>query len=328
MAEMLSEGLWRLNIPLTGSPLKNLNSYLLTGRERSLLIDTGFRMPECLDAAERELAETGVEREHMDIFLTHLHSDHAGLAPQLLRGDGQIFISGRDADGLAACQTEEYWRVMYDSYEQNGFPRSELNELWETNSAKTAGPRDWDGSCIRLGDGDILRYGEHALRCVFTLGHTPGHMCLYEPNRRWFFSGDHILFHITPNICRWSTMPDALGSYLESLDRVRALDVELLLPAHREETGRLSARVDELKAHHARRLAATLEAIRQHPGSTACEIAGRTPWRIRSRSWAEFPPMQRFFAVGETLAHLDYLELRDAVKRVERNERIEYEPGG
>lgn len=325
MAQRIAEGLWRLDIPLTGSPLKNLNSYLVVGEGRSLLIDTGFRMPECLEAMERELAETGVEREGMDIFLTHLHSDHAGLAPQLLRGDGQILISDRDADGLAACQTEAYWRRMYDSYAENGFPEEELEELWDTNSAKTAGPRDWDGSCVRLHDGDVVRYGGRELRCVFTPGHTPGHMCLYDAPAKRLFSGDHILFHITPNICRWTTMADALGSYLESLDKVYGLDVAQLLPAHRSETGNLQQRVDELKAHHARRLDATLRAVTEHPGLTACAVAGLTPWRIKSRSWAEFPPMQRFFAVGETLAHLDYLAVRGKVKSSGAGGEIVYE---
>ena len=62
MAERLAEDLWRLDIPLVGNPLKNLNSYLLTG-ERSLLIDTGFRQQSCREAMERQLAETHVDRD-------------------------------------------------------------------------------------------------------------------------------------------------------------------------------------------------------------------------------------------------------------------------
>lgn len=56
-------------------------------------------------------------------------------------------------------------------------------------------------------------------------------MCLYGEEPRWLFSGDHVLFHITPNICRWQSMPDALGSYLESLEKLRGLPAERLLPA-------------------------------------------------------------------------------------------------
>lgn len=60
MAERLAEDLWRLDIPLVGNPLKNLNSYLLTG-ERSLLIDTGFRQQSCREAWSAQLAETHVD---------------------------------------------------------------------------------------------------------------------------------------------------------------------------------------------------------------------------------------------------------------------------
>ena len=53
MADCIAEGLWRLDIPLEGNPLKNLNSYLIRG-ERGLLIDTGFRWASCRLAMERQ----------------------------------------------------------------------------------------------------------------------------------------------------------------------------------------------------------------------------------------------------------------------------------
>ena len=64
MAGQIGKDLWRLEIPLIGNPLKNLNSYLLTG-PRSLLIDTGFRQEPCRAAMERQLAEIGVDRDRM-----------------------------------------------------------------------------------------------------------------------------------------------------------------------------------------------------------------------------------------------------------------------
>ena len=99
MAEQLAKGLWRLEIPLEGNPLKTLNSYLIQG-PRSLLIDTGFRWPSCRQAMERQLAELGVNRGRMDIFVTHLHSDHVGLAPELIRPGCQIFIGAVDGPGV------------------------------------------------------------------------------------------------------------------------------------------------------------------------------------------------------------------------------------
>ena len=322
MAERVTQNLWRLDIPLEGNPLKNLNSYLIVG-ERSLLIDTGFRWESCRVAMERQLAEIGVDRDRMDIFLTHLHSDHTGLAPTLIRPGCRIYIGRIDGPGVEDAMDDAAWQALYTAYVQDGFTWEEIDHLWDKNPAQGAAPEVWD-QYQDLEDGDVLSYGGHDLRCVLTPGHTPGHMCLYEAESKWLFSGDHVLFHISPNICRWSSMPDALGSYLESLQKVRDLPVELLLPAHRQETGDLTARVDELTAHHLRRIENAWQTVREEPGLTAYEIAGRMRWKIRSRSWEDFPLTQKFFAVGEALAHLDYLEVRGRIAHREKQGKNRY----
>ena len=326
MAEQLAENLWRLEIPLVGNPLKTLNSYLLTG-ERSLLIDTGFRQNPCREAMERQLRETGVDRDRMDIFLTHLHSDHTGLAPDLIRPGCRIFIGECDGKRMLQNRGETLWRARNAAYVRDGFSRPEMDALWDTNPAKTAGPADYEGYCY-LNDGDVLAYGGHALRCILTPGHTPGHLCLYDETALRLFSGDHVLFHITPNICRWEGVADSLGDYLESLQKIRELNVSMLLPAHREETGELKARVEELTAHHRRRAEAAMKTVRTHPGLTAYDIAGRMSWSIRCKNWAEFPLTQKFFAVGEALAHLDYLQCRNCVFVREEQGQNRYFPSG
>ena len=112
MAKQIQENLWRLDIPLKGNPLKNLNSYLITG-ERSLLIDTGFRWESCREAMERELAEVGINRETMDIFLTHLHSDHTGLAPTLIRPGCRIYIGRIEGPLVEDAVDDDSWRQLY-----------------------------------------------------------------------------------------------------------------------------------------------------------------------------------------------------------------------
>ncbi len=304
--EQLANNLWRLEIPLVGSPLKTLNSYLILGQERSLLIDTGFRQRPCREAMEEQLTALGVDRNRLDIFLTHLHSDHAGLAPELVPESGKIYISHTDGPGVSEAVDDDCWRRLYAAYLREGFSKEETDGLWNSNPAQTAAPKNWRYTPLK--DGDVLTYGSHTLQCVLTPGHTPGHMCLYEPKEGWLFSGDHILFHITPNICRWERLPDALGSYLESLERVEKLRVKLLLPAHRGERGDLVQRISELKEHHAKRLASALSIVQQNPDLNACEIAGLMQWSIRCRDWESFPLTQKFFAVGEALSHLDHLE--------------------
>ena len=81
MATEVMKDIFRLEVPLPKSPLKALNSYLIRGKDRSLLIDTGFNRPECGEALRKELEALNVRMEETDIYLTHLHSDHTGLAP-------------------------------------------------------------------------------------------------------------------------------------------------------------------------------------------------------------------------------------------------------
>ena len=322
MAEQIGSGLWRLDVPLAGSPLKNLNSYLIAGEE-SLLIDTGFCRRDCLAALERELEQTGVDRERMDIFCTHLHSDHVGLAPELIRPGRRIFISGIDGARLPEYGEDTVWETMYREYVENGFGWQEIAALRLCNPAQTDAPKPCD-RYVRLEDGHRLRYGGRELECILTPGHTPGHMCLYDRGEKILFSGDHILFHITPNICRWTGVTDSLGDYLASLDRVNALPVERVLPAHRMEMEGLSHRVEELKGHHRRRLESALDIVKAAPGLTAYDIAGRMAWSIRCRNWAEFPVTQKFFAVGEALAHLDHLEGQGLLRREQRAGQVNW----
>ena len=322
MAKHIVENLWQLEIPLEGNPLKTLNSYLILG-ERSLLIDTGFRWESCRIAMERELAEVGVDRDQMDIFATHLHSDHVGLAAELIRPGCRILIGEIDGPGVEDYIEDDVWTELYAAYVQDGFSWEEIDHLWDENPAQEAAPTVWE-QYEYIKDGEILSYGGYDLRCILTPGHTPGHICLYEENKGWLFCGDHVLFHISPNICRWTGVPDSLGDYLESLQKVRSLSVDLLLPAHREETGNLAARVDELTEHHLRRIEDAWQTVQEEPGLTGYEIAGRMRWKIRSRSWEDFPLQQKFFAVGEALAHLDYLEVRNRVERRLENGKYRY----
>lgn len=74
--------------------------------------------------------------------------------------------------------------------------------------------------------------GEYEVKAFCTPGHTPGHMVLYLPEQQLLFSGDHVLFDISPNITSWPEVEDSLGDYLESLKRLRNLPVQAVFPAH------------------------------------------------------------------------------------------------
>lgn len=306
MPEEILKNIYRLPVPLAGNPLKELNTYLIKGKDRNLLIDTGFRYEECRQALFSQLVELGLRPGDVDVLLTHLHSDHTGLCAEAAGERGTIYISERDNYMFLDQKVwDDYWRTSKGNMVAQGFPQPLVEDLWKGDTAAAmSAPRNTPH--VRLKDGDVLEAGGYRLQAVMTPGHTPGHMCFWMENEGTLFLGDHVLFDISPNIAAWNGFPDALGQYLQSLKKIREYPVELALPAHRAR-GELRPRVDELLSHHDRRLNETLQVLHQQPGLTAYETAGRMAWRIRSRNWQEFPVTQKWFAVGETVAHLEHL---------------------
>ena len=311
--EKICENIYCFPIVLPDNPLKWLNCYVITGGEgdRSLLIDTGFNRPECLEALLRGMDELGLKAENTDIFLSHVHSDHTGNAGILAGMGCRVLISSIDKELMFDAR----WAERLPLFKSEGMPDNLIDEVLSNNPGMLYAPKNFDAA--ELQDGDTLYYGGYELRCIHTPGHTPGHMCLYDERVKLLFSGDHILFDISPNICIWRGFHDPVGTYMKSLEDISKLDVDLCLPSHRSR-GEISVseRASALIEHHKRRLDETEKLIEGNPGINAYDLAGKMSWRIRARNWEDFPAAQKNFALLETLAHIEYLIAREKVERL------------
>lgn len=308
----IAENIWVFPIALPGNPLKWLNCYVIKDREggRDLIIDGGFNQPACLSDLLSGMEELGLRPENTDVFFTHAHADHTGNAAALRKMGCRLMMGRIDYEYMRSAPWERGLRHKGEE----GVPEKMLQEI----NSKSAG--DWLMSApfeaALLEEGDCLKYGGHKLRCILTPGHTPGHLCLYDKEHRLMFSGDHVLFDITPNIAAADFEDDILGSYMDSLLKIQLYPVELTLPAHRT-TGEISfsRRVDELYRHHLERLSEAERIVSENPGISCYDLAGHMSWAIRADSWENFPVGQKWFATGEALAHLIYLVRRGRVER-------------
>jgi glyoxylase-like metal-dependent hydrolase (beta-lactamase superfamily II) len=311
--EKILPGLYRIEVPLPGSPLKATNSYVIKDSGRSLVIDTGWNREDCMAALSSGLKECGVDLEAADFLITHLHADHSGLVAALATEESRVYLSQRDAEIIGSATVAGFWERETDFARMHGFSDEELEKAMGSHpgrrySAKTG------ISFSTLKDGDTIALGDYSFECIETPGHTEGHICLYDRGKRIFISGDHVLGDITPNISLWSDERDPLREYLASLDKVYDLDVALVLPGHRGIFSDHRGRIDELRQHHRARLDEVVSILRKGR-QNVFRVASQMSWDIDCRSWDSFPPAQKWFAFGEAAAHLKYLEREGRVAR-------------
>jgi glyoxylase-like metal-dependent hydrolase (beta-lactamase superfamily II) len=142
----------------------------------------------------------------------------------------------------------------------------------------------------------------------WTPGHTRGHIVYHDPEHRLLFAGDHVLPHITPSL-GFEPFTDgrALELFLSSLAVVRELPVGRVLPGHGPVFDDLAGRVDELVAHHRRRLQTCVSVISDEGARSASAVASRLRWTSRDRQFSELDPFNRMLAVTETVTHLELL---------------------
>lgn len=310
--------IFKIYIPLPDNPLKNLNCYVLKTPNENLIIDTGFNREECLSAFMEGLEEIGVDLKNSSLFLTHLHSDHTGLIGSAAPMVKKIYMGKTDYEALQRSIDGKFWPETEKVFEKNGFPKEDIVISRTINPARKYAPSVHFNARL-MQDGDSFNIGGIKINCVRTAGHTPGHMCLYMADKKIMFTGDHVLFDITPNITNWYFMNNSLGRYIESLEKIKTFDVETALPAHRTSSKNFYDRIDELLIHHKERLEECLKIISENPYSTAYFIASKMKWSMRGKQWSEFPIQQKWFAVGETIAHIDYLENQGRILKTEKD---------
>ncbi len=317
MIEKIFENLYKIEIPLPRNPLKAINSYVIKASERNLIIDTGMNREECMNAMQAGLRELGVDLRKTDFFITHLHADHLGLVSNLAKNTSKIFFNQPDADRIGGGLR---WDDMINFANNNGFPEDELRAALHNHPGYKYSSQGHLTFNI-LKENNTISIGDYLFKCLETPGHTRGHMCLYEPGKKILVSGDHILNDITPNIQLWSDKENPLEDYLASLDKVNELDIELVLPGHRVIFRNCKKRIQELKKHHQTR-ADEVFSILKNGSKNAYQVASQMSWDINYDSWDLFPVSQKWFATGEAIAHLKYLEEKGMVQRERQEHKI------
>lgn len=306
-------------------PMSHINTYLIEGEKGNLLIDTGWNTPDAYSALSSELKTAGFGfKDITHILITHVHPDHYGLAGKLKQLSGaEIAVSEIEAPFIDSryVNPDALVQKIEEFLLSNGMPQDEAKKaskasLTVKDLVEVVKPD------VLIKDGKKIVMEPFEFKVIATPGHSPGHICLYEPNRKLLFSGDHLLPEATPNIALHpQTSANPLGEFLDGLDMILDLDIHFAFPAHGPTFSGVKQIVESLFRHHEERKQAIAKAIE---GSTknAYQIAQEIPWMtdVKESSFPYLSTWNKRLAVMETLAHLEYMiGLGEAAKSVKDN---------
>lgn len=304
----LVPGIFRVPLPIPGNPLKSLNSYFICGPERTTIVDVGFNHPDTEAVLDQALRQLGRKWESVEILLTHSHPDHTANLDRIWRRWMRVYAhmhSFQEVKNLLDIQSTVYNPLLKHLIDPSVYDNSvQERDFGKYQVSAEMLPLRHQPYIHYLADGDIYRNGDMYFRVITTPGHDDWHICLYEPTLKVLLSGDTILERITPSVNSWIPAYNALHEFMNSLDKVRDLDVDLILPGHGDPFTGLAERVDFLKAHHAARLEELYQVV-ANGHSSIIDIARNASWR--HPNWDGWTLDQKFYSMAETFAHLIYL---------------------
>jgi glyoxylase-like metal-dependent hydrolase (beta-lactamase superfamily II) len=325
----VAPGIHLLAIP-TPFPVGPVNAYLLEGKPLTL-VDVGPKTQLAWETLQAELRALGYRLSDIEqVVITHTHHDHFGQAGKVIEASGAALLSFT-GNRFPLEHFDTWWeqRMAYvsDLMLEEGAPEESLKEMDVIRGfAQYAGsvPHMTD-----LKDNDELRIGNRTWAALHTPGHAWGHLCFFDQESGLLLSGDHLLRDITSNPVLETPRsglrerPRSLPDYVHSLQRVRELDVQKVLPGHGQPIYNHRALVDEILTHHARRGALILQLLKQRD---------RTVYDLGQALFGDrLPGVELFLVMSEIIGHLDILELKGQVRRVHEDDHAVWtaiqEPG-
>jgi glyoxylase-like metal-dependent hydrolase (beta-lactamase superfamily II) len=315
-------GVHQIKIPAPGNDSWPTNAYAIEGGDGHILVDPGWDSQESLWALQEGIKLASLKlRDIKKVVITHIHPDHYGLSSKIKQICGaQVAIHRIDA-GVILPRYKDFADLVKKVtvlLKQNGVPEDELPQLKEASlwMNKYVTPTAPD---VKLEDGDIISNDSFEFEVLWTPGHSPGHVCLYEQDRKFILTGDHVLYDTTPHVgFNPQSGDNPLGDYISSLEKLKRLNVHFILPGHGPVFNALGLRIEKILQHHEERKRAIMQSLRNGL-KTAYEIAQQIPWMGNGgdTAFGDLPAWDKRMAITETIAHLKSLTEEDRVGNVD-----------
>jgi len=179
-------GVHQIHSTVGGRPLQ---LYLLVGSDRVALIDSGCA-PDVEKVILPYLSEIGMRAIHVDLLInTHSDLDHCGGNCGMKQANPDILITCGESDRELIEDPQTMWECRYNRYAgQHALQYPDSGRQWIMEMLGDPTPVDftWTG-------GETIRLGKDwRVEIHHTPGHSPGHIVVYDPQRRLVIGGDAV----------------------------------------------------------------------------------------------------------------------------------------
>lgn len=302
----------QITIPLPFR-LDHVHCYLAEGEKGWTIIDAGLN-----NKTTRDLWNPIIEKHDIaDIIITHYHPDHFGYAGTLQQLTGaDVWMTEVDEHAGTTYWEADSLNLLKENYNACGMDEDVAVALSSDESGFMPQVKPYPTVIHHLEEGMKLHFGKYEYEVLFTPGHSDGLISLYNKENSVLFSTDHILPKISPNVSYWfKGFSNPLEEFFNSLKKIQKLDVEYVIPSHGKPFQNANKRIVELLDHHQDRLHVIHENMKEPISvKSACQIL-----------FGNLSIHETRFAVGETLAHLEYLLLNDQCRKFKRDGKWYYQ---
>lgn len=318
----IENNLYRITLPMPFR-LRHVHAYALVHDGDVALFDTGMVVPDSFAKLAADLQSIGLCVESVkDIYLTHVHTDHYGMAGMI-----QAASNARIHLSEAAHQTHLHFQegepLMARArlfFAKHGMSVREVDAMVEEiEDVRGRLPQMHVSSFLR--ENEIRRFGDRTFEVVFTPGHAAGHVCFFFRDEGLLLAGDHILPYIAPSLSPNIDDEDfpTLKSYLESLHVIERLPVVTVYPGHGNSFTGVNARIGEIRAHHALKKELLLKSL---------DAGSRTTFAVCANfigaAAADWDDWEKFMALNEIYVYLQELKRDGAVTETMVNGVLRY----
>ncbi len=177
----------------------NANTFIIADKDNKklTLIDCGSPVDPGVETIFEVIRSIGFDPENISkIINTHSHVDHAASVPQLAyETKCKAYIHKNDFKMLAG------YFIYFSNYHPMKYIRF-------------------------IKDGDVIKCGEYNLKVVHSPGHTIGHICLFDEDKKILFNGDMLPF------IRVIEQESSLNDLISSVNKILKMDFDIALRGH------------------------------------------------------------------------------------------------